>query len=72
MKTKKGTSFWATYITLFVLYIFTLLINETVAITVCPIIICAFAFSGLGYQGVSVMDNFQRSKYYRPELDNQS
>jgi hypothetical protein len=69
MATKKGTSFWATYIILLVLYIITLVMNESVALSVCPIIIGAFAFSGLGFQGVNVMDNWQKSKYYREELD---
>jgi hypothetical protein len=72
MKIKKSTSFWITYVVLFVLYLITLFVSEAIAALVCPIIIGGFCFSGLGFQGVNVMDNLQRSKYYRAELDNRS
>jgi hypothetical protein len=69
MKTKKATAFWVTFFVLFFLYIFTLINNTAVAEEVCPIIIGAFAFSGLGYQGINVADSYQKAKHYRPELD---
>jgi uncharacterized membrane protein YfbV (UPF0208 family) len=69
MKTKKATAFWVTFIVLFILYVFTLVMNTTVAQEVCPMIVGALAFSGLGYQGINVADSYQKAKHYRPEMD---
>jgi hypothetical protein len=69
MKLKKATVFWTTFITLIILYVFTLLISETSFITIGPIIIGGLVFAGFGYQGTNVADNALKGKFYREELD---
>jgi hypothetical protein len=69
MKIRKSAAWWLTWLALIILYIFTLIISVEVSMSVGPVIIGALAFSGLGYQGMNVLDNFQKSKFYRPELD---
>ena len=69
MKTKKATVFWTTLIVLVVLYIVTALVAEGQLSAVGVTIIIMLVGNGATYIGGNVADAWQRSKYFRSELD---
>ena len=69
MKTKKSTAFWASFVALIVLYAFTAFKAPDSLNGVGSTIVLAIAAAGGLYQAANVADNWQRSKFYRPELD---
>lgn len=71
MKTKKSTAFWASFIALIVLYAFTAFKAPDSLNGVGSTIVLAIAAAGGLYQAANVADNWQRSKFYRPELDDE-
>uniref|UniRef100_A0A6M3LQF1 Holin n=1 Tax=viral metagenome TaxID=1070528 RepID=A0A6M3LQF1_9ZZZZ len=69
MKTKKATVFWTTLVVLVVLYIVTALVAEGQLSAVGVTIIIMLVGNGATYIGGNVADAWQRSKYFRSELD---
>jgi hypothetical protein len=69
MKTKKSTAFWASFIALVLLFALTAIKAPQSLDGVGSTIVIAIAMAGGLYQAANVADNWQRSKFYRPELD---
>lgn len=69
MKTKKATVFWTTLVVLVVLYIVTALVAEGQLSAAGVTIIIMLVGNGATYIGGNVADAWQRSKYFRSELD---
>ena len=66
---KKKTIFWATYWAILGIYLITLIISpETARAMVVAVVTAMTGLSGIG-QTMNVADNYQRSKYYHPELN---
>lgn len=66
---KKATSYKLGLFLLVSLYVFTALVVPETLPAVGPSIVLAIAFATVGFQGTSVADNWQRSKYYEPRLE---
>jgi hypothetical protein len=69
MSTKKASSFWVAFFALLLLYIMTMIMAPASLPAVGPTIVMAIAVAGGMYQGSQVADGWQKSKYYRSELD---
>lgn len=69
MKIKKGVSWLIGIIVLTGLYILTLFTAPDVLGNIGGTIVLALAFATVGYQGVQVVDNYQKAVHYRPEMD---
>jgi hypothetical protein len=68
-KTKKSTAFWASFAALLGLFAFTAFKAPGSLDTIGSMIVVMIAAAGGIYQAANVADNWQRSKYYRSELD---
>jgi len=69
MKTKKATAFWTTEVVLVMLYVLTLVLGREQIASVGVTIIIMLVGNAATYIGGSVADSWQRSKYFRTELD---
>lgn len=69
MKTRKATVFWTTLIVLVMLYVLTTLVAQEQLSAVGVTIIIMLVGNGATFIGGNVADNWQRSKYFRSELD---
>jgi len=67
MKTRKATAFWTTLLTLIILFVVSAL-KEQLA-SVGQIIVIMVVGNAATYIGGQVADSWQKSKYYRAELD---
>jgi hypothetical protein len=66
---KKATSFKVGIITLVGIYGFTLALAPEALAAIGPAVIAGVVSACGFFQGTGVADNWQRSKYYRSELD---
>lgn len=70
MKGKKWKAWLSMTIVLVGLYVLTLLVAPNLlASGIGSTIVGSIAFGAVGYGGVQVAEDWQRAKYYRPELD---
>jgi hypothetical protein len=69
MKMKKATSFWVGVASLLLIYFATLAIAPDTITVIGPAVIMGIVGACGFYQSTNVADNWQRSKYYQPELD---
>ena len=69
MRTKKATAFWTTEVVLVALYVLTLLIAREQIASVGVTIIIMLVGNAATYIGGNVADAWQKSKYFRTELD---
>lgn len=69
MKTKKATVFWTTLVVLVLLYVLTAIVAEGQLSAVGVTIIIMIVGNGASYIGGTVADAWQKSKYFRSELD---
>ena len=69
MRTKKATAFWTTETVLVALYVLTLLVAREQIASVGVTIIIMLVGNAATYIGGNVADAWQRSKYFRTELD---
>jgi hypothetical protein len=66
---KKATSFKVGIVSLLVIYFATLAMAPESIPAIGPAVIAGILGACGFFQGTAVADNYQRSKYYRPELD---
>jgi hypothetical protein len=66
---KKKHAFWAGLISLMGIFLLTLFVNPDSLAAIGPAVVAGIVGACGFYQGTNVADNWQRSKYYRPELD---
>ena len=66
---KKRTAFWVTEVVLVSLYTLTLILAPEQIASVGVTIVLMVVGNGATYIGGSVADSWQRSKYFRSELD---
>jgi len=69
MKTRKATVFWTTLVVLVLLYVLTALIAREQLSAVGVTIIIMIVGNGATFVGGNVAQAWQKSKYYRAELD---
>lgn len=70
MKGRKWTAWFSMTVILVGLYILTLFVSpDLLASGIGSTIVGAIAFGAVGYGGVQVAEDWQRSKYYNPALD---
>jgi len=69
MKTKKATAFWTTEIALIMLYVLTLIFGRELLASVGVTIVIMLVGNAATYVGGAVADAWQKSKYFRAELD---
>jgi len=69
MKGRKATVFWTTLAVLVALYIGTMIVAPDQISSVGVTIIIMIVGNGATYVGGQVADAWQKSKYYRGELD---
>lgn len=69
MKTKKATAFWTTEIALIMLYVLTLILGRELLASVGVTIVLMLVGNAATYVGGAVADAWQKSKYFRSELD---
>ena len=69
MKTRKATVFWVTLIVLFVLYALTAFVAKEQLASVGVTIIIMIVGNGATFVGGNVAQAWQKSKYYKSELD---
>lgn len=69
MKGRKATVFIVNLLVLVGLYWLTLVTDSTLINSVGPLIIIMIVGNGATYIGGQVADEWQKSKYYRSELD---
>lgn len=69
MKTKKATAFWTTQVTLVLLYVLTLILGRELLASVGVTIVIMLVGNAATYVGGAVADAWQKSKYFRAELD---
>jgi hypothetical protein len=66
---KKKHAFWACLISLLGIYGSTLALAPDSITTIGPSVVMGIVGAGGFFLGTNVADNWQRSKYYQPELD---
>jgi hypothetical protein len=66
---KKSTSFKVGIVSLLGIYGFTLALAPEAITAIGPAVIAGILGACGFFQGTAVADNWQRSKYYQPELD---
>jgi len=69
MKSRKATAFWTTFLALMALYVLTLIVASELLASVGVTIIIMIVGNAATYVGGVVADAWQRSKYFRSELD---
>jgi 5-bromo-4-chloroindolyl phosphate hydrolysis protein len=69
MKGRKAIVFWTTLGVLVALYVGTMIFAQAMLASVGVTIILALVGNGATYVGGQVADAWQKSKYYKPELD---
>ena len=69
MKTRKATVFWVTMVVLVALYALTALVAAEQLSAVGVTIIIMIVGNGVTFVGGNVAAAWQKSKYYRPELE---
>ena len=65
----KKHAFWAGLVSLLGIYGFTLALAPDAITAIGPAVVAGIVAAGGCFKAANVADNWQRSKYYRPELD---